>query len=44
MAQVAMMVDVGVGHVLEGQMLEPVKCGLDASLSGPDALKKFGEV
>jgi hypothetical protein len=40
----AMMVDVGVGHVLEGQMLEPFERGLDIRFACSNALKELGEV
>ena len=39
----AVVVDMGVGHVFEGQVLEPVERGLDIGLAGADALEKFGE-
>jgi hypothetical protein len=39
-----MMVDVGIGYVLEGEMPEPVERGLDIDLSGVDAVEKFSNV
>ena len=40
-AQMAVVVDVRIGHVLEGQVLQPVERRLDAGLAGADG---FGGV
>ena len=42
-AQVAVVVDVGIGNVLEGQVLEPFERGIYVGLAGADALEQFGE-
>ena len=42
--QLPVMVDMGVGDILEGQITQPVKCILDIDFSASDVLKQFGKV
>jgi len=43
-AQAPVVVDVGVGHVLEGKVLQSAKGCLHGNPSGPDLFKQFGDI